>query len=103
LNPDAVEKLLGEYVGFGGSQQAAAAAPPAANTVAAAAVPATAHLQRGMKMADVTTLFGQGHKVSESVSSDGLKTQVFEYSTGDRLVNVTYVEGLVVRYSISSN
>jgi hypothetical protein len=41
--------------------------------------------------------------MSESVSGDGLKTQVMEYSTGDRLVNVTYVEGLVVRYSISSN
>jgi hypothetical protein len=28
---------------------------------------------------------------------------VLEYVTGDRLVDVTYVEGLVVRYSISSN
>ena len=56
-----------------------------------------------MKMADVTNLFGEGRQVSESVSADGLKTQVCEYSSGDRKVNVTYVEGLVVRYSISSN
>jgi hypothetical protein len=41
--------------------------------------------------------------MSQSVSADGLKTQVFEYTSGDRRVDVTYVEGLVVRYSISSN
>ena len=48
-------------------------------------------------------MFGPGKQMSESVSGDGLKTQVFEYSSGDRWVDVTYVEGLVVRYSISSN
>jgi hypothetical protein len=47
-------------------------------------------------------LFGPGKQISESISTDGLKTQVFEYITGDRRVNVTYVEGLVVRYSITS-
>jgi hypothetical protein len=31
-----------------------------------------------------------------------LKTQVFEYTTEDSVVNVTCVEGLVVKYSISS-
>jgi len=54
-------------------------------------------------MDEVTQLFGQGKQVSESVSGDGLKTQVVEYVSGDRRVDVTYVEGLVVRYSISSN
>jgi hypothetical protein len=110
LNPEAVEKLLADYVSFDGSQPTAAVGPapagapaPASNTIAAAPVPATAQLHRGMKMADVTNLFGQGRQMSESVSTDGLKTQVFEYSSGDRMVNVTYVEGLVVRYSISSN
>jgi hypothetical protein len=56
-----------------------------------------------MKMEEVTNLFGPGKQVSESVSTDGLKTQAFQYVTGDRRVDVTYVEGLVVRYSISSN
>ncbi len=101
-NPEAVEKLLADYVSFGGSQQAAAPAP-IQNTVATGAIPATAHLKRGMKMEEVTGLFGQGRQLSESVSSDGLKTQVLEYSSGDRRVDVTYVEGLVVRYSITSN
>jgi hypothetical protein len=101
-NPDAVMKLLSEYVSFGGPQQAGPA-PTAQNAAADASVPATAHLKRGMKMDEVSNLFGPGKQLSESVSGDGLKTQVVQYSTGDRSVQVTYVEGLVVRYSISSN
>ena len=101
--PEAVMKLLADYVSFDGG--AAAGPPPAAmqNGAGDGAVPATAQLKRGMKMEEVTHLFGQGKQVSESVSGDGLKTQVVEYVSGDRRVDVTYVEGLVVRYSISSN
>jgi hypothetical protein len=95
--PDAVMKLLADY----GPQQAAA--PPPAQSGGDAAVPATAQLKRGMKMSDVTNLLGQGKQLSESVSGDGLKTQTVQYSSGDRRVEVTYVEGVVVRYSISSN
>ena len=100
--PDAVMKLLADYVSFDGLQTAAVA-PAAQNTAGDAAVPATAQLKRGMKMDEVTNLFGQGKQLSESVSGDGLKTQDLQYATGDRRVEVTYVEGLVVRYSISSN
>jgi hypothetical protein len=101
-NPEAVMKLLADYVSFSGPPQAGP--PPAVqNTAGNGAVPATAQLKRGMKMDEVTNLFGQGKQVSQSVSGDGLKTQVYEYTTGDRRVDVTYVEGLVVRYSINSN
>jgi hypothetical protein len=101
-NPDAVVKLLSEYVSFAGPQQAGPA-PTVQNASADASVPATAHLKRGMKMDEVSSLFGPGKQLSESVSGDGLKTQIVQYSTSDRSVQVTYVEGLVVRYSISSN
>jgi hypothetical protein len=101
--PEGVKKLLADYVSFDGLQTAAAVAPAAQNTAGDAAVPATAHLKRGMKMEEVTSLFGPGKQMSESVSNDGLKTQTMQYVTGDRRVEVTYVEGLVVRYSISSN
>ena len=101
--PDAVKKLLADYVSFDGLQTAAAVAPAAQNTAGDAAVPATAQLKRGMKIEEVTNLFGPGKQMSESVSNDGLKTQTMQYVTGDRRVEVTYVEGLVVRYSISSN
>ena len=61
-----------------------------------------AQLQRGMKLADVTNLMGQGQVTSQSVSPDGLRTQVIEYTTADSLVDVTFVEGVVVKYSINS-
>jgi hypothetical protein len=99
--PQAVMKLLADYVSFDSLQTAAAA--PAPNSAGDAAIPATAQLKRGMKIEEVTNLFGPGKQLSESVSNDGLKTQTFQYATGDRRVEVTYVEGLVVRYSISSN
>jgi hypothetical protein len=103
LTPQAVMQRLSEYLSFN-------AAPPAAGAVAsdssvatgATNVPATAKLQRGMKIEEVTTLFGPGKVLSESVGDAGLKTQVVEYTTTDRRVEVTYVDGLVVRYSISS-
>ena len=110
LTPEAVMKLLADYVDFsglqpGGSVPAAqnAAAPPSQS--AASGEPAgspTAQLKRGMKQEEVTSLLGQGRQLSESTSTDGLKTQVYEYLPGDRRVEVTYVDGLVVRFTISS-
>ncbi len=105
-SPEAVMKLLSDYLSFEGNGQAGPAPgppPPMQNGASDGAIPATAQLKRGMKMDEVTQLFGQGKQVSQSVSGDGLKTQVVEYVSGDRRVDVTYVEGLVVRYSISSN
>jgi spore coat protein U-like protein len=62
----------------------------------------TSQIKRGMKMEEVTRLLGQGKQLSESVGDAGLKTQVYEYLTSERRVEITYVDGLVVRYSISS-
>ena len=110
LNPEAVMKVLAPYVEFADSQAAEpASAPASAAGVVAAAPPdadsagaATAQLKRGMQLTDVTTLLGQGRQLSESVSTEGLKTQIFEYLPGDRRVEVTYVDGLVIRFSITS-
>ena len=58
--PDAVMKLLADYVSFAGVQPAAAAPPPAMqNTAGDASIPATAQLKRGMKVSEVTSLFGR--------------------------------------------
>jgi hypothetical protein len=99
LTPEGVMQCLSEYVSF------TTTPPPTATATAAPdpnAAPATAKLKRGMSIEDVTTLFGPGKPLSESVGDAGLKTQIFEYTTSDRRVNVTYVDGLVVRYTISS-
>jgi hypothetical protein len=101
-NPEAVKKLLADYVSF--AEPTAPPGTPATQPIAAeGAMPATAQLKRGMKIEEVTNLFGPGQQISQSTSNEGLKTQTFQYTTGDRHVEVIYVEGLVVRYSISSN
>jgi hypothetical protein len=111
LNPDMVMQLLAQYVNFNatpgspsGVVQPDNSAPPAeAQPANGENVPATAKLQRGMKMEEVTSLFGPGKQLSESVGDGGLKTQVYSYDASGRHVEVTYVEGLVVRYTISSS
>lgn len=62
----------------------------------------TAHLKRGMKLSGVNDLLGQGEKKSESSTPDGMKTEIYDYTVDDRDVTVTYVEGIVIRFSISS-
>ncbi len=112
LSPDAIMKLLADYVDFSGLQAGGAtpAAAPAAG-IAAASQPGpsqspsaspTEQLQRGMSLNDVANLLGQGKVLSESVGDNGLRTWVYEYVSGDRRAEVTYVEGVVVKFTISS-
>jgi len=108
LTPDAVMARLSEYIDFG-SLQAGGSAPATAQgavaqPVASQAAPAspTAQLQRGMSLNDVAALLGQGKLLSESVGDNGLKTQVYEYQSGDRKAEVTFVEGTVVKFAITS-
>lgn len=113
LSPDALEKLLEPYVDFqtDSSQQNAGGPPPQDNGSAADAGQngggesgsPTGQLKRGMSTDEVARLLGQGNKLSETTSADGLKTQVYEYTAGDRHVEVTYVNGIVVKFAISSN
>ncbi len=109
LTPDAVMKLLEGYVDFGDMQaekpilQATATNPPAPSAPATAADGAAiTQLKRGMAIGDVSQLMGLGRQLSQSTSEEGLKTQIFEYLPNDYRVEVTYVDGIVVRYSIES-
>jgi hypothetical protein len=104
-NPEAVTKLLADYVDFNVADAGGPPANPPAPAGAAsgnAGSGSAAQLKRGMRLDEVSNLLGQGKVLSESVSNEGLKTQVFEYTTADSVVNVTCVEGVVVKYSISS-
>ncbi len=113
LTPDALMKLLDAYIDFGDLQAekpifSPNPAPPVQN-VAAANTPTKGgshspmtQLKRGMLIGEVSGLLGLGRQVSQAVSEEGLKTQIFEYLPDDYRVEVTYVDGVVVRYSISS-
>ena len=112
LTPDAVMARLSEYVDFSGLQAGGPPQQPAAPPQSAAISPRppnqlppaspTAQLQRGMSLNDVANLLGQGKLISESTGDNGLKTQVYEYHSGDRRAEVTFVEGTVVKFSITS-
>lgn len=115
-NPDAVMKLLAEYVEFnpaagsGNRPTPAQYGPQPAQYPAAAQYPQAAppagdpaQVKRGMRMDEVARAMGSsGRTVSQTVSNEGLKTQVVEYLTADSIVSVTYVEGVVVRYAMNS-
>jgi hypothetical protein len=110
VTPDAIMKRLDGYVDFSDLQgqkpilQAVAqntAAPANASANGAPSSPIT-QLKRGMQIGEVSELMGLGRQLSQSTSEEGLKTQIFEYLPNDYRVEVTYVDGVVVRYSISS-
>ena len=111
LTPDAMMKLLEAYVDFGDLQtqkpilEATASPAPPANGSAPAPAGGTAsvtQLKRGMQISEVSNMFGMGRMLSQSTSEEGLKTQIFEYLPSDYRVQVTYVDGVVVRYSMES-
>ena len=113
LTPDALMKLLATYIDFDDLQAekpifSPNPTPAAQNAAAPNALanggprsPMT-QLKRGMLIGEVSGLLGLGRQMSQSVSEEGLKTQIFECLPDDYRVEVTYVDGVVVRYSISS-
>ena len=107
LTPDAVMARLSQYIDFSGQQAGESAPAPAQGVIplsqpVASAAPATDQLRRGMSLNDVAALLGQGKLLSESVGDNALKTQIYEYHSSDRKAEVTFVEGTVVKFSITS-
>ncbi len=108
LTPETVMKLLDGYVNFGDLAGQKPILEPVAQNIAAPNAPANApnspitQLKRGMQIGEISELLGLGRMLSESTSEEGLKTQIFEYLPNDYRVEMTYVDGVVVRYSITS-
>lgn len=108
LTPDAIMKLLDAYIDFGDLKgqkpilETVAQNKPAPEAPAAASGAPITQLKRGMQIGEVSQLLGLGRQLSQSTSEEGLKTQIFEYLPADYGVEVTYVDGVVVRYSITS-
>jgi hypothetical protein len=111
LTPDALMKMLEDYINFGNLQAEKPILQPTATNPATPSAPAAGaaasatpitQLKRGMQIGEVSDMMGLGRMVSQSTSEEGLKTQIFEYLPNDYRVAVTYVDGVVVRYSISS-
>lgn len=101
LTPEAIMQRLSPWVDFKQTRdsrnifdQGTSAPPAPANSAV--------QLQRGMKRSAVEAMLGPGSLLVENKSGDGLTSKEYRYVTQDNLFDVTYVEDVLVRYSISS-
>jgi len=95
MGPDGVMRALQEYVDFSfASDQHTVAAPPSKT-----AQPAT--LQKGMSFADVERMLGKADKTTEKTQG-ALKTVTATFTRGDQVIVADFIEGVLVKYSISS-
>jgi hypothetical protein len=108
--PNQIMEWLRDYVDFSGDAggrplvDSAAAAPRPAAQPQPRQNPASSAplLRRGMTMDEVQEKLGPGKLLSESVGADGLLSQQWEFTGPDNVVTLTSVEGLVVKYAMTS-
>ena len=97
VSPNQMMDWLREYVDFSGQTGGRPLVAPA---------PASRNdgplLRRGMTMEEVQGKLGRGKLLSEAVGADGILTQQWEFVTAGEVVNLTAVEGLVVKYSMNA-
>jgi len=101
LGADGVMRALEEYVDFtfatdrrapGGRDDFRPMPPPA---------PAGGDIRKGMLLADVEALLGRPDKSSQR-SEGSLRVTSATYSRGDQIITAEFVEGVLIKYAISS-
>ena len=105
LTPDAVKEALAAYVDFGDAAPAVVEAGPAMPVAGSlpAGRPAPAGLpSKGMLVADVDNLLGPPEKTSDRMEGRlKVNTRVYRASGGQ--VTAEFVEGVLFRFSMTSN
>jgi hypothetical protein len=99
LTPEAVMTALGQYLDFG--RTASAAAPPAIPLQPATPSPKSGLPRKGMLLQDVDALLGPAARSSERKEGT-LRVQTREYPTQDGRVTAEFVEGVLIRYRVTS-
>lgn len=96
LTPEAVRAALSEYVEFGGSRLAGGngTCPPAA-------APAPGAVRKGLTLAEVEALLGQARETADRQEGK-LRVQTRTYAKDQTLVSAEFVEGVLVRFAITS-
>jgi hypothetical protein len=100
MSPDGVMRALSDYIDFTFSNEQRTAVPPPVNAQPLAAAPATG-LQKGMSMADVERMLGKAGKTTTRTEGS-LKIVTATFTRGDQLISADFIEGILVKYSISS-
>jgi hypothetical protein len=101
IGPDGVMRALSDYVDFTFAGEQRMPAPPHMSAEPSAAAPAPAGLQKGMSLADVERLLGKADKTSAKTEGS-LKIITATFARGDQVISADFIEGILVKYSISS-
>ena len=105
LSPKAVKEALAAYVEFmpAAAESPASALPIAGNVAPPIARPTVGGLpSKGMLVADVDQLLGTPRKTTDRMEGR-LKVTSRVYSTNSGQVTAEFVEGVLIRYTITSN
>jgi hypothetical protein len=105
ITPDGIKEALAAYVEFPEATAANPASPPPALPVAGASAthPAAGGLPRkGMLLADVDQLLGTPRKSTDRMEGR-LKVTSRVYSTNAGVVTAEFVEGVLIRYTMTSS
>jgi hypothetical protein len=103
LGADGVMRALAEYVDFPFAQDGkpAAGGRITAQPTPRDPAPGGGAIRKGMSMAEVEQSLGRPDK--ESLRNEGsLKVVTATYTRGDQVITVDYVEGVLIKYAISS-
>jgi hypothetical protein len=99
LKADLVVRALAEYASCPWLEKSRPAPRPAATRPTAP--PTSAGLKKGMSLADVERVLGQPtHRAAKTEGS--LKLQVLTYETATDIVEAQFLDGILVKYSLSS-
>ena len=107
LGPDGIMRALADYVEFpfAGDRRPPAPQPPVQAQpqlpVRPAPEPLTTVVRKGMTMAEVEQALGKADKTSERTEGT-LKIVTATFTRGDQVIAADFIEGILVKYSISS-
>jgi hypothetical protein len=103
LGPDGVMRALAEYVEFpfAGDRADAPRPFPGSATDRRTDAPTGGPLRKGMTLAEAEQAMGRPEKTSER-NEGTLKVMTATYSRDDQRITAEFVEGVLIRYSISS-
>jgi hypothetical protein len=104
LGPDGVMRALAEYVEFpfaGDRRPSRPADRVVAQPMLQEAAPSGGAIRKGMTLAEVEQSLGKPEKTANRAEGT-LRVVINSYSRGDQTITAEFVEGVLIKYSISS-
>jgi len=97
LGTDGIMRALEEYLEFSGPRSTRPAGPLSAPAPRGSAT----DIKKGMTMVEVDLILGKADKTT-SRTEGGMRLQTSTYTRGDQVITADFVEGVLVKYAITS-